>query len=129
MKAKLTVKKALEECVKIWEELAESGSPEKPEVAWQYENACPCCEYVCRSILFEREEGMSCSTMKCPSFDLMLFNRAINKCPLKSFWPNGCCDTSSPYYEWDKTSSRERRKDCAKQIANAAAAALKKLSA
>jgi hypothetical protein len=42
---KITKKKALEETIKIWKELAKTGAAEKPDYAKKYVCSCPICEY------------------------------------------------------------------------------------
>ena len=104
---KITKRKALEDCVKIWSELAKTGAIYKPE--WAIEkysvNGCPCCRYA--------DDHLS----------------LCSECLLIGLWPDTCCSPGSPYYSWDYTKGEDEanRKKYAKIIANYAKKMLKEM--
>lgn len=108
---KLTKKTALMECLEVWSQLAKSGDDDKPAYAENFENRCPCCEYVCQ------QDPMQRDAIKCGS-DMPERNDrySLNLCPLSSLWPNGCCVDGSPYVRWQMGGTEEERKQAAQEI-------------
>lgn len=99
----LTKKKALKICVELWTWMktqkhwtAKAKWPGWEKYGEMIEH-CPCCDYA---------------------------ERNCKKCPLKSFWPDGCRTSDSPYERFSE--GRGTPKD-AQKIINAARKELKKL--
>src|SRR5512145_2417705 len=110
---KLTLRQALIATRNIWDWLARH--PEKDKLglpkrfkAWEYQNHCPCCEYV------EQHDDLDAP-------------KSCGLCPLIGLWPEGCCSShSSPYYQWEESVGQERSRH-AKRIADACRRELKRL--
>lgn len=121
---KLTRKKALEICRDLWRWLAKD--PDRMKEEWpgwkttgRMAHDCPCCQYVTTKL-------KSCGEMPCrdigDSVTPVDFAKAIALCPLKTLWPDGCCN-SGPFDEWWR---RESEQANAAKIANACTLELKK---
>ena len=101
---KITKRFALEECIRIWSELAKTGSNDKSSVKGvnKYESRCPCCEY-------SKQHGRK----YCPDHYLE------GKCLIKWTSNNGAClDWDSPYADWEdwKNIIKDRKKHAKETI-------------
>lgn len=110
---RLTKKKALEETVRIWKELARTGAEDKASVKGtdKYNNGCPCCEYDTQS-----NSGQICA--KCP---ITNWSGYVGKDGAP------CTNIDSPYAKWC-THIRDDRRRFARQIVRLAQKHLKTLT-
>ena len=103
---KLTKRKALQECIRIWSVLAATGDGDKRSVknADKYESACPCCHYS------KVNDDLYCD----------------EDCIIK--WPGSwCLSAGSPFAKWEDAVTRATCKKYAQQIVKLAEEALAKL--
>lgn len=96
---KLTARKAIEICRKLWLYLEETGGYIDSKHAWvgwkkygEMHGACPCCEY-------RKQRGLDCED-----------------CLLKGLWGNHCGHCPSPYFDWKIAQTKEERKKYARII-------------
>jgi len=124
---KLTKKRALFLCWKLWEWLGESGDCSKWRwPRWEHnggrvaymELECPCCEYMRQNRT--PEEVASNTDIACR-----------NWCLLWGYWKDGCLSTGaspdSPYDIWDNARDAGKRIKYARRIAAAAKRRYEKL--
>lgn len=94
-----------DESIKIWQELAETGSGYKPDT--DYLNNCPCCEYV---VQFGKDVDMCLKCEYCPVQWLPSNSR-------RSDVVQGACQTvDSPFHTWEDTRGVRSRKIQAKEV-------------
>lgn len=132
----MTKRRALENTLEIWDELARTGDWKKPDDAWIYAHGCPCCDYVIQETaqwdpeIRAREGHMRCANGENPQM--------LTLCPLFRIWKGGCCSETSPYSDWianiggpsfDSPEETNKRKEIAKKIADGARAELALLDA
>ena len=126
MKLKLTELKCLQECEKIWSELAKTGAKYKDSVkiALEYKHLCPCCEYVEQFPYIGVSYGYEPQKKDC------------DKCPLASYWGGHgearCDRAESNYGKWNSSWHSgpkyvKLRKKYARLIAQACTRRIKKI--
>jgi len=111
---RLTKRKALEICRKLWEWLRKTGGDDDEKEDWpgwekygKMELDCPCCEYVGS---YGRGDG-------------------CRKCPLAKLWPGayGCLEPRSPFKRWGSAKTPRTRRKYAQKIVDGCNEALAKL--
>jgi hypothetical protein len=111
---KLDKEKALLECYRLWNELAQTGAWNKPDTIYEFN--CPCCQYVIDH------------TNKMMITDSFGAERNCDMCPLLPIWGKqpkvgdneGLCEygKGSVYDKWKAGKSKTSRKKWAGVIAN-----------
>ena len=99
---KLTVERALEESIRIWTYLSETGGFKSAEDRDKYKFGCPLCTYVLQNgITPDGDGGRGCDDI----------------CPVT--WTRNrqaCGDINSPYWVWRITDPGSRSKKAAKKV-------------
>lgn len=124
---KLTKRQALEICRDLWDWLA--ANPDSHKEDWPgwtslrpFAHDCPCCERVLRELgRPEDDDYMHCTSPEGGSETQDKVRvEMLDLCPLKSLWPNGCCNLPSPFIQWATyRHDPSRREQCARAIADA----------
>jgi len=114
---KLTKRKALQECIRIWSALARTGSGKKRDVmgADLYVNECPCCSFV-------TEKAGITSALSLPYFP-----SCFKLCPITWRLKGSCNAPKETYLLWCQARLIVDRKKYARQIVKLAKQALNKL--
>jgi hypothetical protein len=95
-----TSRDALVACIALWKWLARNPDSRKDDwPGWdrldRCASGCPCCQYV-KNEAFSRYPAVGWNA-DCSVGGLTY---ALSLCPLKSLWPKGCMDLSSPFFAW-----------------------------